>query len=159
MPMAITTASPPPRWMTRHCPASGTRPTPLIEDELRAKDTLGSAFREPIYSFMPSPQSYLRDILEKVRASKEAEWEAVAPSSLAFYNHDALPEWRNSLLITILKGGCVYRLPLTDDGRRVNGTPEKLFDERVRYHDITVSPDSKIMRRRSSGRQFIQVSY
>lgn len=114
---------------------------PLIEDELRAKDTLGSAFREPIYSFMPSPLSYLRDILEKVRASKEAEWDAVAPSSLAFYNHDALPEWRNSLLITTLKGGCVYRLPLTDDGRRVNGTPEKLFDERVRYRDITVSPD------------------
>ncbi|MFG2111254.1 glucose/sorbosone family PQQ-dependent dehydrogenase [Streptomyces sp. NPDC048718] len=66
----------------------------------------------------------------------------VAPSSLTYYAGDGVPGWKNSLLITTLKDGSVYRLKVSPDGRRV-GNPERIWTSQNRYRAIALSPDGK----------------
>ncbi|TDS13282.1 PQQ-dependent sugar dehydrogenase [Sphingobacterium paludis] len=116
---------------------------PVIADEQDQAYAFGDTYRNPIYSFAASDAGYLKKRFARVRESKDAEWESIAPSSLAFYNHQAIPDWKNSLLVTALKTGLVYRLTLSADGRAVIGDPEELFSNKVRYRDICLSPDGK----------------
>ena len=67
----------------------------------------------------------------------------IAPSSIAVYESNAIPNWTNSLLITSLKKGRVYRLKLDANGTAVVGEPIQHFYTPNRYRDIVVSPDGK----------------
>jgi PQQ-dependent dehydrogenase (s-GDH family) len=69
----------------------------------------------------------------------------VANSSLEYYRAKegtGVPGWRNSLLMTTLKDGTVYRLGLTADGRDVT-TVSRLWRSQNRYRDTAVSPDGR----------------
>ncbi|MFD2966231.1 PQQ-dependent sugar dehydrogenase [Sphingobacterium bambusae] len=115
---------------------------PTIEDEeLSAHDLLG--YQNPIYSFSATSNSYLRGKLQKLVLGEREDWKSVAPSSLAFYNSNAIPLWKNSLLITTLKAGAIYRLSLSADGKRVTGNPEKILVNKLRYRDIAISRDGR----------------
>ncbi|WNH09197.1 PQQ-dependent sugar dehydrogenase [Thalassobellus suaedae] len=68
----------------------------------------------------------------------------IAPSSIAIYESDAISTWKNSLLLTSLKRGRVYRLKLNSDGTTVEGNDiTQVFYTQNRYRDIVVSPDGK----------------
>jgi len=68
----------------------------------------------------------------------------IAPSSIAIYESNAIPSWQNSLLLTSLKKGRVYRLKLSADGTTVDQTNvTQYFYTQNRYRDIVVSPDGK----------------
>lgn len=67
----------------------------------------------------------------------------VAPSSLGIYESDVIPGWKNSLLVTSLKRGRVYRLQLDEAGTAIVGDTTELFYTQNRYRDITVSPDGR----------------
>lgn len=67
----------------------------------------------------------------------------VAPSSLGIYESDEISEWKNSLLITSLKKGRVYRLKLNSDGTAVEGDVTQHFYTQNRYRDIVTGPDGK----------------
>jgi mono/diheme cytochrome c family protein len=54
-----------------------------------------------------------------------------------------VPGWENSLLVTALKRGSVYRIPLAPDGKTVSGPIERYFVTQNRYRDTAVSPDQK----------------
>lgn len=114
---------------------------PLIESEQASARQIGETYSDPIYSFMPSKNEYLREKMENILASKAADWQSVAPSSLIYYQYDAIPEWKNSLLVTTLKGGALFRLSLDADGNAIQGEPEKLFEGNQRYRDICIFPD------------------
>ncbi|MER6961401.1 glucose/sorbosone family PQQ-dependent dehydrogenase [Streptomyces sp. NPDC000618] len=66
----------------------------------------------------------------------------IAPSSLSYYpdRHGGIRGWGNSLVVTTLKDGSVYRLKLTSDGRHIART-EKLWTSQNRYRDTAFSPD------------------
>jgi PQQ-dependent dehydrogenase (s-GDH family) len=72
-------------------------------------------------------------------------WPTIAPSSLEFYSaaQQALSGWSDSLLITSLKQGTVYRVPLSADGATINGNVTPLFKTTNRYRDIAVKPDGR----------------
>jgi PQQ-dependent dehydrogenase (s-GDH family) len=70
-------------------------------------------------------------------------WPTVAASSIEVYDDDAIPGWKNSLLVTALKLGSIYRIPLAEDGKTVSGPPERYFRTQNRYRDTAVSPDGK----------------
>jgi PQQ-dependent dehydrogenase (s-GDH family) len=72
-------------------------------------------------------------------------WPTIAPSSLELYapTKPALSGWTNSLLITSLKQGTVYRVPLSDDGTTISGNATPLFKTTNRYRDIAVKPDGR----------------
>ncbi len=67
----------------------------------------------------------------------------VAPSSIGIYESDAIPSWKNSLLVVSLKRGQVYRLQLDEAGTAVVGDTTRHFYTGNRYRDIVVSPDGK----------------
>lgn len=72
-------------------------------------------------------------------------WPTIAPSSLEFYSgaQQALTGWTDSLLITSLKRGTVFRVPLRADGQAVDGEATPLFKTTNRYRDVAINPDGQ----------------
>ena len=65
------------------------------------------------------------------------------PSSVAYYPKDGkIESWRNSLLITSLKNGALYRVPLNADGKQIQGDTIKYFKTDNRYRVVLVSSDT-----------------
>lgn len=63
----------------------------------------------------------------------------IAPAGLDYYSHPSIPEWRNSLLLTTLKGRSLWQFRLDQSG-------EKILDEKIylqkqfgRLRDLCVS--------------------
>ena len=99
-------------------------------------------FVEPMKTFFTADNGYsFRD--EKCGEMAFICWPTIAPSSIDYYASDAVPGWQDSLLVTSLKNGAVYRLGLNADGKSVQGDIEKLFDSQNRYRDLAISPDGK----------------
>lgn len=67
----------------------------------------------------------------------------VAPSSIAYYGSNAIPAWKNSLLVVSLKRGRIYRLQLNTDGTEMIGDTTHHFYTTNRYRDLAISPDGK----------------
>ncbi|MDB5538419.1 MAG: L-sorbosone dehydrogenase [Devosia sp.] len=73
-------------------------------------------------------------------------WPTVAASSIQTYMPKAgegIPGWENSLLVTTLKRGSLYRLPLGADGKGLGGPIERYFQSENRFRDVALSPDKK----------------
>ena len=67
----------------------------------------------------------------------------IAPGGVDVYTGDAIPGWKNSLLVLSLIRGAVYRLPLAADGRSVKEPPTELFRTTNRYRDVALNPDGR----------------
>jgi len=75
-------------------------------------------------------------------------WPTVATSSMQAYFPKAgegVPGWEHSLLVTTLKRGSIYRIPLSEDGQTVSGPIERYFQSENRLRDMALSPDMKTM--------------
>ena len=73
-------------------------------------------------------------------------WPTVAASSIEVYaprQGDGIPGWQRSLIVTTLKRGSLYRLPLAADGRHLAGPIERFFQSENRFRDTAISPDGK----------------
>ena len=68
-------------------------------------------------------------------------WPTIAPASIDIYTSNAIPDWKNSLLMPSLKNGTVFRVPLLSKGKV--GKAEELFRSVNRYRDTAISPDGK----------------
>jgi len=92
-------------------------------------------FVEPIQTFFTVPDS------SKFRTEGNA---TAALSGMVLYGDNAgIPGWANSLLVTGMRQGTVYRLKLSDDGNKVVGEPEPLFKSVNRPRDIAIAPGGK----------------
>lgn len=101
--------------------------------ELKENEFSRPDFREPMRSFFVDPDPSCGNFLD---------FSTIAPSSMDYYYHaNAIPAWENSLLITTLKRGAIYRLKLNEQGDQVVGEMEELFREVDRYRDMAISPD------------------
>ena len=67
----------------------------------------------------------------------------IAPAGIDIYTAPAIPGWANSILITGMRGGSVYRVRLGTDGRTITGSPLEYFRTANRYRDVVVSPDGR----------------
>jgi mono/diheme cytochrome c family protein len=77
-------------------------------------------------------------------------WPTVGASSIEYYGTAAfrghgggIPGWDKVLLVTTLKRGSLYVLPLTPDGKKAAGHFSRYFQSENRYRDTAVSPDGK----------------
>jgi PQQ-dependent dehydrogenase (s-GDH family) len=72
-------------------------------------------------------------------------WPTVGASSIEYYPSQVkgIPGWDRVLLITTLKRGSLYVLPLTADGQAAAGHMFRYFQSENRYRDTAVSPDGR----------------
>ena len=70
-------------------------------------------------------------------------WPTVGISGVEFYGGypKGIPGWDKVLLITTLKRGSIYVLPLTPDGKQAAGKMSRYFRAENRYRDTAISPD------------------
>lgn len=73
-------------------------------------------------------------------------WPTIAPSSIDFYSANAIPGWKNSLLISCLKAGRVYRLKLNSTGTGLVNYASGVdtasyFRGEGRFRDLAISPN------------------
>lgn len=70
-------------------------------------------------------------------------WPTIAPSSMVYVppGNGVPAGFANSLLVTSLKNGAVYRLRLTQDGGSVQGDLTQYFKTANRYRALALSPD------------------
>jgi PQQ-dependent dehydrogenase (s-GDH family) len=67
----------------------------------------------------------------------------IAPAGIDIYTATAIPGWANSILVTGMRTGAVYRLKLRPDGQAVEGAPLEYFKKDNRYRDIAINPDGR----------------
>jgi PQQ-dependent dehydrogenase (s-GDH family) len=72
-------------------------------------------------------------------------WPTIGPSSAKIYQgfDSQVPGWDNSIFMTTLKKGRIYRQKLSADGNSAVGEPEELFYTQNRYRDVVFDPDGK----------------
>ncbi len=68
----------------------------------------------------------------------------IAPSDIIWYDHPAIPEFQNTLLMTVLKNKMLVRFEFSQDGLEVVNQTEFFNYEWGRLRDICVSDDGKI---------------
>ena len=68
----------------------------------------------------------------------------IAPSDLIWYDHPSIPEFQNTLLMTVLKNKMLVQFEMSEDGQEVTSYTEFFNNEWGRLRDICVSPDGKI---------------
>jgi glucose/arabinose dehydrogenase len=125
-----STDSLPGKWNTRY---------PLIANELHNARKI-TGYADPLKSFYPTQNSRLRAVFEKMVEDdkQKVEWVSLAPSGICSYSSNAIPGWKNSLLIASLKEGKIVRLALDNTGSKVL-KEEEYFQSKARYRAITVS--------------------
>lgn len=115
------------------CPATAT----FLEEST----FMATNYQEPLFSMFAVSDDY-----DYNNPACENTWICrpnVAPSSIGIYQSDAIPSWDNSLLVTSLKRGRIYRFKLNEDGTAVLGDTTQHFYTQNRYRDIVVSPDGQ----------------
>ncbi|HEX4100071.1 MAG TPA: glucose/sorbosone family PQQ-dependent dehydrogenase [Pseudonocardiaceae bacterium] len=72
-------------------------------------------------------------------------WPSIAPSSMVYVpaGKGVFDGWSNSLLVTSLKNGAIYRLRLTQDGGSIQGDVTQYFKTANRYRALALSPDHR----------------
>ncbi|MFN7934698.1 MAG: glucose/sorbosone family PQQ-dependent dehydrogenase [Bryobacteraceae bacterium] len=72
-------------------------------------------------------------------------WPTVGPSSIEYYESKGtgIPGWDKVLMVTTLKRGSLYVVPLRKDGQAVAAKFWRYFQQENRFRDTAVSPDGK----------------
>lgn len=102
------------------------------------------SFTEPIATLFTVPTGYRFDN----PACKGIDficWPTVAVSSVEHYQAGTkgIPGWDRVLLVTTLKRGSMYVVPLAAAGKSVAGRISRYFQSENRYRDTAVDPDGR----------------
>jgi len=98
-------------------------------------------FIPPVKTFFTVPNTY--DLRTLGNAT-------VAPAGMKVYTSRAIPGWHDSLLLTSMISGVVFRMPLAENpksqipnpkSQNLVGTPVAYFKTGNRYRDIVAAPD------------------
>jgi hypothetical protein len=68
----------------------------------------------------------------------------IAPAGLAYYDHPAIPGWRGSLLLAVLKDRRLVQLPLDASGTAITARTPFLEGTFGRLRAVCVAPDGKV---------------
>ena len=79
---------------------------------------------------------------------KEPIWSSgnstLAVCGIDYYDHDRIPQWKNSLLMMTLKNSSIRQLKLSADGRSITQTQTFFKDQWGRLRDICISPEGMV---------------
>lgn len=74
-----------------------------------------------------------------------------AVCGLDYYNSNAIPQWKNALLVTALKNSRLYVLKLNAAQTEITETTEYFRNKYGRLRDVCVAPDGKVYISTSNG--------
>lgn len=101
-------------------------------------------YKNPLKTFFTVATGYNYHDADAYGDLAYAMWPTVGPSSVMYYPKNAPIEgWDNSIIMTTLKNGAIYRIKLASDMKNVQGDVAKFFHTPNRYRDICASPDNK----------------
>ena len=136
------------RWADASTPCSQLTFSDLVIDPSVPREPESAykePFVEPIATMFTVPTGYnFHD-----PACKGVDficWPTVGPSSIEYYSfrgRKGIPGWNKVLLVTTLKRGSLYVLPLSADGKAAAGHFSRYFQSENRYRDLAVSPDGR----------------
>ena len=91
-------------------------------------------------SFMPPIQTFFTVDTDFDFSKMNA---TIAPSGIEVYARggSGIPGWSDSVLVTSLYRGIVYRVKLNGNGTGRTGLPIEYFNAKARYRDLALSPD------------------
>ena len=92
-------------------------------------------------SFTESDYCLQNNVIEPLWSSGSS---TIAPSDIIWYDHPSIPEFQNSLLMTVLKGKKLVRFTFNEAGDTIQSETDFFNNEWGRLRDICVSPDGKI---------------
>ncbi|WP_079702288.1 PQQ-dependent sugar dehydrogenase [Daejeonella lutea] len=75
----------------------------------------------------------------------------LAVSGMDFYNNNAIPQWKNSLILATLKDETLYQLRLNAAGDKVDESKKLISGTYGRLRDVCVSPEGKVFVATSNG--------
>jgi len=112
---------------------------PASVPRLKEADAHVGNFKPPVKTFFTVPNTY--DLRTLGNAT-------VAPAGMKVYTSAAIPGWHDSLLLTTMISGVIFRMPLAGnpkaqipDPQSQVGAPVAYFKTGNRYRDIVVAPD------------------
>jgi PQQ-dependent dehydrogenase (s-GDH family) len=135
------------RWADAKTPCSQLTFSDLAIDPSvprEAESAFKKPFVEPIATMFTVPTGYsFHD-----PACKGVDficWPTVGASSIEYYESKSkgIPGWNKVLLVTTLKRGSLYVVPLAADGKTTAGHMSRYFQSENRYRDTAVSPDGR----------------
>jgi hypothetical protein len=108
---------------------------PAVVPQQKESDWNDPAFMPPLQTFFTVDAGYRFD---QGNAT-------IAPSGIDVYTQASggIPGWANSVLVTSLLRGVIYRVKLTASGDAAAGEPLEYFKMKTRYRDVLVSPDGR----------------
>lgn len=68
----------------------------------------------------------------------------IATAGLDYYNHDLIPQWKNSLLLATLKDARIYQMKLDNSFTTVTATSEYFTGKYGRMRDLCISGTGKV---------------
>lgn len=79
-----------------------------------------------------------------VKEPIEAWTPTLAVAGIDFYDHDAIPAWNNSILMTTLKESELVHLKLSDDGMSIDEENSWFDNWFGRLRDVCISPEGRV---------------
>lgn len=117
---------------------------PLGVPVQKETDWKASDFKAPIKTFFTVKDGYSYNDANCGKDSAYICWPTISPSSVAYYPmNGVIKSWRNSIIISSLKNGAIYRILLNADMKNVQGDVAKYFHTANRYRMVVVSPDTR----------------
>ncbi len=117
---------------------------PTTDDELNVLVSDRNYGWPDVAGFCDSPPENAFCTANNVKEPLAAWTPTIAPSDIIWYDHEAIPEWKNKLLMTVLKDKSLIAFEFNVAGDQVVQETTYLKDEFGRLRDICVSPDGKI---------------
>lgn len=118
---------------------------PFISSEQENVKVIGvDNYRAPLKTLYPNSGSFLNTLFNEIKSgNSNSKWPSEAPSSIGVYTSNAIPGWKNSVLLPTLKGSKLIRFKLNTDGSQITSDTINYFKGDVRYRDLAMSPDGK----------------
>jgi PQQ-dependent dehydrogenase (s-GDH family) len=100
-----------------------------------------ATYHQPLKTFFTATSTQINGL-----SSDNLTWPTIAPSSIDFYSANTIPGWQNSILVSSLKAGKVFRLKLNASGTGLVNyaggvDTASYFRGLGRFRDLAISPD------------------
>jgi len=117
---------------------------PATDDEINIIEA-GRNYGWPVVNgYCNTPAEIQFCIANNVKEPIIAWTPTIAPSDIVVYNSDAIPEWKGSLLLTILKDKRLVELKLSEDGQSIVAENHFFFNYWGRLRDICIGPAGEL---------------